>query len=343
MKNRTIEDLLPFYFRDKLKPEEKAEVENWKSSSEINRQIFEDSQKAWEATEQLRRMKKYNPEKAIPIVHSKIQNRTKFRAFDIFQKIAAVLIIPLLFTTIWLAKKPASREKPYVEWHTLKTPAGMRSEFFLPDSTKVYLNSKTTLTYPLAFNDSIREVKLKGEAYFEVNENKKVPFVVNSGRVDIEVTGTEFKVSNYAHEQLTEIVLVSGRLNLFRGDFFLSKTDLTPLKPGERFSFDQKHKTMNIDRVSVEKYIAWKDGILMFRDDSMEEVVRRLNRWFNVEIQLTGPELNDYVYTATFEDESLMQILELLKISAPIDYTIKQRERRTDNSFSKMKIVIEQK
>jgi transmembrane sensor len=84
-----------------------------------------------------------------------------------------------------------------VAWHTLEIPAGMRSEFYLPDSTKVYLNSKTSLSYPLVFSDNIREVKLSGEAYFEVAENKEVPFVVNTGRINIEVTGTEFLATNY--------------------------------------------------------------------------------------------------------------------------------------------------
>ena len=81
----------------------------------------------------------------------------------------------------------------------------------------------------------------------------------------------------------------------------------------------------------------------MFRDDSMPEVVRRLNRWFNVDIGLTGKALNDYVYTATFQDESLIQILDLLKMSAPINYTIKPRERKPDKTFSKMEIEIKQK
>jgi len=81
----------------------------------------------------------------------------------------------------------------------------------------------------------------------------------------------------------------------------------------------------------------------MFRDDSMNEVVQRLNRWFNVDIRLTGKKLSDYIYTATFEDESLSQILDLLKISAPIDYKIKNRKRKNDGTFSKMEIEIIQK
>lgn len=343
MKETNIEKLLTCYFQGNLNQKDLQDLEDWKNASSENQKIFEDSQKAWEGLEQLRLMKKYDAGKAIHKVEQKINSRKNSQnLIEIFRKVAAVLILPLIIATIWMAFEKTTPESEYREWHTLKTPAGMRSEFILPDSTKVYLNSETSLTYPLAFDNDKREVRLIGEAYFEVAENKKVPFVVDAGTIDIEVTGTEFKASNYQHENLLEVVLVSGEVNLYEGNYTEDKNMLTPLVPGERFRFDQENKTMNIKNVDVEKYLAWKDGILMFRDDSMEEVVQRMNRWFNVEIQLTGPDLTDYVYTATFEDESLMQILELLKISAPIDYAIKQRERKTDDTFSKMEIIIEQ-
>lgn len=344
MKDTNIEELLAGYFQRNLEQKDIRKIEQWKNASPENRKIFEDSKTAWEGLEQLRLMKKYDADSAIREVEQKIKSKKNSKSFiEIFRKVAAVLILPLLIATVWLAIDKTPLESESQEWHTLKTPAGMRSEFILPDSTKVYLNSETSLTYPLAFNSRIREVKLNGEAYFEVAENTKVPFIVNTGRISVEVTGTEFKASNYKHENLMEVVLVSGAVNLYEGNYSETENVLTPLVPGERFRFDQKNKTMNIQEVDVEKYTAWKNGILMFRDDSMDDVVRRMNRWFNVDIRLTGPELTDYVYTATFEDESLMQILELLKISAPIDYTIKQRERKTDDTFSKMEIIIEQR
>jgi ferric-dicitrate binding protein FerR (iron transport regulator) len=344
MKNNHIEKLIPSWFEGTLSPEEREKVEQWKAASEENRQIFADSLRAWEGMEQLRRMKKYNPEKAIQQVNAKIEKQKRIRVLDIFQKVAAVLILPLIVATLWFAlEKPAEKKEPFVPWHTLEIPAGMRSEFYLPDSTKVYLNSKTSLSYPLFFNDTLREVKLSGEAYFEVAENKDVPFIVNTGRINIEVTGTEFIATRYPHEELTEIVLVKGGINLFQGDYLTTKKDIIQLKPGEKALCLDSDSRLAIDKVNTEKYSAWKNGVLLFRDDPMPEVVRRLNRWFNVDIQLEGPELKGWAYTATFEDESLEQVLELLKISAPVDYMIKRREMKTDKTFSKMEIVIKQK
>lgn len=344
MKNNYIEELIPFWFEGTLSPEEREKVEQWKAASEENRQIFADSLRAWEGMEQLRRMKKYDPEKAIQQVNSKIEKQKRFRIFDILQKVAAVLVLPLIFATLWFALENQKKtSEPFVAWHTLEIPAGMRSEFYLPDSTKVYLNSKTSLSYPLVFNDTIREVKLSGEAYFEVTENKNIPFIVNTGRINIEVTGTEFLATRYPHEELTEIVLVEGGINLFQGDYSTSKKSIVQLNPGEKAFCPDSDKNLEIIKTDINKYKSWKNGLLVFREDPMPEVVRRLNRWFNVDIQLEGPELIGWTYTATFEDESLEQTLELLKISAPIEYTIKRREMKTDKTFSKMEIIIRQK
>lgn len=344
MIDKTIEELLPSWFEGTLNPEERERVEQWKNASEENRQIFTGLLRAWEGTMQLNRMKHYDAEKALIRVNSIITAQKKNRIFEVFQKVAAVLILPLIVAIFLFAINKSNKEKdPFVAWHTLEIPAGMRSEFYLPDSTKVYLNSKSSLSYPLVFSDNMREVKLSGEAYFEVAENKEVPFIVNNGRINIEVTGTEFLATNYVHEELTEIVLLNGSINLFQGGYLTTKKDIIQLNPGEKAFYKENNKNLVVEQVDSEKYIAWKAGMLMFREDPMPEVVRRLNRWYNVDIHLEGPELKDWTYTATFEDESLMQVLELLKISAPIEYTVKQREIKTDKTFSKMEIIIRQK
>lgn len=341
MKKQSIEEFLPSYFKGTINKNDREKVEAWKDASEGNRHIFADSLKAWEGIEHLRRMKKYNAEKALEKVNQRIEKGNPVKLWGFFQKAAAILILPLLVATLYFATEKPTYEMAETAWHTIKSPAGMRSEFTLPDGTNVYLNSKTSLSYPIAFNGSTRDVELTGEAYFEVAENKEQPFIVNTGKVNIEVTGTEFKASNYPDENLTEIVLVSGEINLFQGEYSTQKKRLCTMAPGEKAAFDGDE--LSFDKVEVDKYISWKDGVLMFRDDSMKDVVRRLNRWFNVDIQLTGNTMQDYVYTATFQDESLIQILDLLKMSAPIDYKIKPRERNPDKTFSNMEIEIIQK
>ncbi len=343
MKDNPIEELLPSWFEGTLTVEEKEKVDQWKNASAENRQILADFHRMWEGMEQLKRMKKYDSKKAIQNLNAKIQKKRRFNGWKMFRRMAAILILPLVITTLYLSIHKIQLKDQTVAWHTLEIPAGMRSEFILPDSTKVYLNSKTTLSYPIEFSNTIREVKLSGEAYFVVAENKKVPFIVNTGRINIKVTGTEFLATNYANEKLTEILLFKGGIRLFQNDYDTEKKYITDLEPGEMAFCRNDNNKLVIKKVNPEKYASWKNGILMFRDDPMSEVVKRLNRWYNVNIKLEGPELKDWNYTATFEDESLMQVLELLKISAPIDYTIKEREIKTNKTFSKMEIIIRQK
>src|SRR5690554_755256 len=345
MTEKKIEELIPSWFEGTINPKDKEKVELWLEGSEKNRKIFADAHYVWEGMEQLRLMKKYDSHKALQQVHLNIEKHNSIRLWNIFQKVAAILILPLLAATIWLSlnRQKGIIKESAVAWHTLETPAGMRSEFYLPDSTKIYANSMTTISYPVIFNDQFREVKLSGEAYFDVAENKDVPFIVNTGRINIEVTGTEFITTTYPHENLTEIVLIEGGINLFQGEFLHTKQEIAQLRPGEKAYCKDGDQRMIIEKVHTGKYSAWKDGLLVFREDPMPEVVRRLNRWFNVNIQLEGPELTNWTYTATFEDETLEQVLELLKISAPVNYSIKRREMKTDKTFSKMEIVIKQK
>ncbi len=343
MDNSTIENILPLYFEGKLGEADKLQVEIWKKSSEANQLLFEETERAWQEIDFLQTMKKYDSVQALQRVNNKIEKKGK-NFLTLIQRVAAILILPLILSTLYFAlKKPMSPSSNSNQMFTITSPAGMRSEYVLPDGTKVCLNSKTSLQFPSVFEDDFRNVTLKGEAYFQVAENKKKPFIVHTGEVNIEVTGTEFKASNYPDENLTEIVLVKGSINLFKGSYSNTNKRLYKLSPGERALFDESEGEIHIDDVNVDKYISWKDGILMFRDDSMGEVVKRLNRWFNVDIKLTGKELTDYVYTGTFENQSLIQILELLKISAPINYRINKREQKKDETFSKLEVEIVQK
>lgn len=342
---KEIERLLPAWFDGTLSSEEQDELRLWKEASEENARVFAEFEAVWEQTERLRSMKKYKEQAALANVHRKINKQQKPRFLQLFKTVAAVLVFPLLFSSVYFFLHDTKSEPVLSgqQWYTLKTGSGMRSEFQLPDGTNVWLNSNTTLRYPMAFSATAREVFISGEAYFDVAENQQKPFLVNTGKLTIQVTGTEFMASNYPDEHLTEIVLVEGSVNLCQTEATGKHNLIHRMQPGDRAILEEGDNKLFVEQVNVAKYIAWKDGKLIFRDDAMTEVVRRLNRWYGVDIQLNEDHLEDYVYTATFEDESLFQVLDLLKLSAPIEYTIKQREQRTDNTFSKMEIEISRK
>ncbi|HZK68524.1 MAG TPA: FecR domain-containing protein [Paludibacter sp.] len=261
--------------------------------------------------------------------------------FTLFSKVAAILILPLLVYSIYVTsqKSKTGTGSNQVEWQTIKTLAGMQNDFLLPDGSHIWLNSGSVFKYPNSFAKNNRQVELLGEAFFDIKVDTSHPFLVKAGKMNIEVKGTRFNVINYPDEAVTELILESGSVRLFSGNFEDRKTIVT-INPGERAVLENKKNYLSVCKVDIEKYLAWKEGILIFRDDQMEEVVKKLNRWFNVEIILQSSELKDYVYTATYKDETLYQILGLLKASAPIDYKIFERIKLNDNSYSKRKIVI---
>jgi len=263
---------------------------------------------------------------------------TQKKFFTIFRKVAAILILPLLIYSIYLTSKTSKTSNQAV-WQTVKTPKGIQTDFVLPDGSHVWLNSGSVFKYPVPFAKDQRQVEFTGEAFFDVVKDPTHPFLVKAGKMNIEVKGTRFNVINYMDEDVTDIILESGSVNLFSGDYKEHKI-ITNIKPGELAALDNDENKLSVSKVDVEKYTAWKEGILIFKEDQMDEVVRKLERWFNVEIVLQSPELKEYVYTATFRDETLPQILELLRISAPIKYSITDRKLLSDSSYTKRKVII---
>lgn len=333
--------MLPGYFSGEISEKDRTIVDIWRQESPENEKEFRQIQEAWYAYPNLHEMEQYDAFEALLKVNLRVTEQQKRNWITRFQRIAAILIIPLMFFSSYLfIKNQIIKESIPSEpiWQTLSTPPGVKSRFFLPDSTSVWLNSSSSISYPVAFTGEIRHVKVKGEAYLDVRKDKKHPFVVDLGKINVKVLGTRFDVINYEKESKTEILLESGKISLLQGTGEDQKV-IANLKPGELAVFRKENDILKVKSVQTAKYTAWKEGKLIFQDDSMDDVVRKLNRWFNVEIEVADPQLLDYIYTAKFQNESIDQILELLTISAPIRYQVNQREKNGD-IFSAKRIIL---
>jgi len=222
---------------------------------------------------------------------------------------------------------------------TVTSRQGMVTDFELADGTKVWLNSGSSLQSPMLFTGDLRTVKLTGEAYFEVTRDEKKPFRVKAGDLNIEVLGTSFNVVSYAEDRQSEVVLVEGKVNLFTEKDQVKKV-FGILYPGQRAIYKEDSQMIAAEKVEVDKYISWREGNLIFRNDNMEDVVRRLSRWFNVEIIIKDPEIKNYGYKASFRNETLTQVLNLLKLSAPIDYQITGNTLMKNGEYTKQKVYL---
>jgi transmembrane sensor len=336
-----IEQVLNDFFNGSISEEDLRYLEEWKNLSPSNRETFSQAEKVWRSLQLLSEMKRYNPQKALQQINQRINEKTSQRWWFIWQRVAAILVVPLLIAAVWLSLRTATvatiAEGPTMQ--TFTTPPGVKAKFHLPDSTSVWLNSSSSITFPSYFSGDTREVEINGEVFFDVRTNPDKPFLVGLGKLHVRVLGTRFNVINYDQENRSEIVLQSGKVELCSGNIEHLRI-LSGMMPGELAIFNKTDNSIEIKSVNTEKYLSWINGMLIFKDDPMDEVVRKLNRWFNVEIEIADPSILEYVYTATFQDESVDQILELLTISAPIRYQVIRREKQENGLYSPKRIIL---
>jgi len=346
-KNIDYDQLLASYFSGTISEEDEKVLEEWKNASEENLNIFEETKKLRLSMNLLSEMKGYNTPEALSNVHKKTyvvslkhQNKIIFYC----QRIAAILFFPVLIAGAIYFMHGNKIESSSVAWQNITTSGGIRSQFQLPDGTEVCLNSCSSLKYPSSFTGKFRDVKLKGEAFFHVSKNKKNPFIVHMGKINVKVVGTKFDAMNYDDEKCTEVVLTDGKVQLMDSSIACSKNRLiTEMKPGQRAVYENGSKKIILNDVNPEKYISWTKGQLIFKDDSIKEVVRKLNRWFNVKIKIADPEINNYIYTATFQNETIEQIINLFCRTSPIRYTVVPGKRLKDGSYGIKTIILNKK
>ncbi|MBL7113162.1 MAG: DUF4974 domain-containing protein [Bacteroidales bacterium] len=334
-KSDNIAALILDYFNGTISGDLRQVVEDWKAE---NKKEFEGYRKVWGSTILMSEMQSYNAARALQKVNRKISRGSSGNWIYYMQKIAATLLIPILLASLLYIHYLRNNQKQNdIAWQTIETLPGLKSTMKLPDGTSVWLNSETKLTYPVPFNRKFREVKLSGEAFFDVTKADDCPFIVDIGDIDIKVLGTRFNVSNYLSDDRSVIILESGKVELYSNENEVKNAQLI-MSPGEKAVYLKQEKKFTVHEVQADLHTAWINGKLIFRDDPMNEVVSRLNHWFNAEIIITNPAISQYTYTATFQNESLEQVLELLKISAPINYKTFRREKDEDNIFSKKKV-----
>ena len=209
--------------------------------------------------------------------------------------------------------------------------------FYLPDGSKGWLNGGSFLKFPTEFKGKSREILLRGEAYFDVKSDPKKPFIVSGDNIEIVAYGTSFNVLAYPDDQFIKVTLASGTIKV-SGKRDGRTRNFRTIKPDQMCIYDLYTSSSVITQVDVSNIVSWKAGRLTFRDDPLYEVIKKINRWYNVNIIIEDEILESYTYLATFEDETLDEVLKLLTLSAPIGYKDLGRERRADGTFEKREI-----
>lgn len=206
-------------------------------------------------------------------------------------------------------------------YNKLKIPYGKRFIIELSDGTVVHLNAGTKLRYPKVFSEAgNRDVYLEGEAFFDVEENKAQPFVVHTQQMNVRVFGTKFNVSSYGNENNTSTVLVEGSVGVYGTTKEYSSADGVVISPNQQAKMQNGEFT--VAEVDVQRFIAWMEGKLFFVNDRFEDIVKVLERNYNIKIINKHQELNDIRYTGTFQEKTLPEILNVFKRNTKFDFEI---------------------
>jgi ferric-dicitrate binding protein FerR (iron transport regulator) len=265
------------------------------------------------------------------------RNERKAWFLNVFNRAAAILFLPLLagmFISIYLLSHHtgASVAEPYAE---VKVSPGTVMQFELPDRSRVWLNSESRLRYPVQFKGEARRVELEGEGFFDVHTDAAMPFEVTApSGLKVIARGTEFNLKAYGDDEVNEVVLQEGVVDV------IYKDRQATIRPGDMVKLDKKNGQVARTAVQTDEKTAWKDGKIIFRNTPIEEVMKQLARRYNVNITLQNPKQKPYLVRATFSTETIPQILDYLKIAAPIEWKIMKTEQNEDSTFDRQQISV---
>jgi transmembrane sensor len=213
-------------------------------------------------------------------------------------------------------------------YNTLTVPYGKRFALKLSDGTKVNLNAGTSLRYPVKFLEGQkRQVYVEsGEAYFNVTKDAKHPFIVSNDKVNVRVLGTQFNISSYPEDSSVSTVLVEGSVSLYNiGDKYESKK-ATILKPGYKADWNKNNKSINIEKADIKIHTAWINGRIILKHMKFNDIIKKLERHYNVEITNNNKSLGNEFITATFDIETIEQVFEVINEIHSIDYKINKNK-----------------
>lgn len=200
----------------------------------------------------------------------------------------------------------------------LTTPKGGQYQIILSDGTKVWLNAATSLKYPNRFSGKERIVELTGEAYFEVSPNKQMPFIVKSANQEVKVLGTHFNINSYADEESLKTTLLEGSVKIN-----YSTGSSTILKPGEQARF--KNNQLEVFAVNVKSVIAWKNNEFIFESESIENVMKMIERWYNVDVIYTSEKTTQRFSGTVSRFDKLSKVLEIVELTGEAHFKVKDR------------------
>lgn len=327
-------ELLLKYCIGKCSFEEQSEIELALEKSEKLQRDLQKLQLTVSIANDIKEIESIDTDASFMRTKKKIKTARRQRILNQWMKYAAVLSMPLLISTcilLYVVFNPKVEEQ-YAE---IRTPMGTITRYELPDQSIVWLNGGSMLRHPSTFTASERRVEVEGEAYFQVEADMDSPFYVTmENGLSVFVYGTKFNVNAYPDQPFIETVLEKGKVNVISPD---QKIRLE-MNPGERLAYNKLTNSFEKSSIDIYEKTAWKDGVLIFRNASLEDIFQRLSRHFNADIEFQNISGKEYKYRATFKSETLAQILDYLSKSADLSWKTEEPIQNDNGTLSRKKI-----
>ncbi len=323
-----------FSLNDKIVVDEFFENERY--SSELNNVLKE----YWEESSVQQVEANNNLELVLDKINHRIllnseSNTNKLRTlWQLYSRIAAILLLPLLIFSLYYYLNPVDKHtnSPWVEVHS---PFGARIQFSLPDGSTGWLNSGSIIRFPAQFGSN-RTVSLNGEAYFDVVKNPDSPFIIDAKPIKVKVLGTSFNVVSYDNDSISEVIVASGKVEVVAE----GRNIREQLLPSERLVMNRVTNSLTKSTVNIQNFTSWKTGKLIFLNDDLNEVVRKISRFYNVDFEVKANVNRKQLFRAILEEENLEEVLRYMKLTMSIDYVIQERKQSQDSTITKRKVII---
>ncbi|MBK5722827.1 FecR domain-containing protein [Dysgonomonas sp. Marseille-P4677] len=226
--------------------------------------------------------------------------------------IAAILLPIAILVGVYIYNKPQK-----IDYLTVSAGLGEKASINLPDGSKVAINSESEIIYNTSYNKNDRFLKLRGEAYFDVESDQYKPFIVECGDIKVKVLGTTFGISAYDNDNTISVVLNTGNVEL------ITPSETVTMKPNDRVVYDKSTKITNKEQVDAKDYIEWRQNRLRFQSETLENIIRVISRMHNIDISFMDAQLAKQKFTGTIDNTSVQSALKALSLTAPISYEVK--------------------
>lgn len=324
----TIEELIAAYFTEGLQDDELKELHQWMQASEENKRHFARLQEIWFSSIGNQHAALFDKNEA----YERFLNKTKTqgkptqrrstRSIVWYAAAAIVLLFIVSYTSFYQGSKQVTDRFADV---VIEAPKGSRTKTYLPDGSLVWLNCSSKITYSQGFGVNDRKIFLTGEAYFEVIRNEKAPFVVRTEELKVDVLGTKFNFRNYPDDEEATVSLLEGKVQVSNR---IKKNEIVQLSPNQKVFYNKQSGKMRIVAVNAAHTSEWTNGNLFFDEELLPDIIKELERNYNVRIELADKSLETFRFYGDFivTEHSIEDIIGILAKTNKIQYSIKGRD-----------------